>query len=860
MEMENQVIELNGKFIKRNNMSKFYTGVDVHRGRICHSYYEDGKKCYDTTDFCPSLFIKSNKSSGFKTLFNEDVEYLNFGSINEYNQYKHSYKKTFDFYGDIEPKYQFISEEYSDNIEYDSKHIRTFLYDIEVINIYDDPNLNGFPRPEDAKVPVVGITIKDSKDDLFYVLSLVDYEPKNTTLKIDPAKLIFKKFKTEEQLLKAFIRLFEIKRPDVLIGWYNKGFDDSYILHRITKLLGEKELKKLSPNGVVKFNFKENKYGKIEPKVTIQGIQILDYIELYKKFIPGGREAFTLNFISKYELGEEKVEYQDFDNLKDFYIKDPQLATDYNIYDVELIDLIDNKLQLIELVFTMAYMSKVNFEDVLSPIKTWECNIYNYLKKDNIVIPPKHQFQKEKYPGAYVHDPIPGIYKWVVTEDLDSLYPHLIMQFNISTETIVDECENVDQVKVDDSILFGKLKGNPEYILSGSGQYFRKDKKGLFPILMDDLYSKRKEVKKKMILKKIEKEKATDKKEIELLTNEIARLHNIQLTFKLFLNSAYGAMASPYFRYYDIRMAKAITMSGQLAIRWVSNHLDTYLKDKFKQEDKFIYADTDSVMYSLDFVAKGIKEKDPKMIVDYIDKFTQKFIDPEIERIYLNLAEYCNANENKMRMTREKIIERFLITGKKHYAYMLWDNEGVRYNEPKMKVTGIEIVRSSTPKIIKPYLKEAIRKLMYNPEKIQDYIKEVKDEFLTFAPEDISFPRGVSNVKKYTNKATMYKKGTPIAVRAGIIYNNYIEKHGINIAPINDGEKIRFIYTTTPNVFFNSNVFGWINKIPNRDEIVKYIDYPTQFDKVFFNVIHTIAKRAGFEIVLKPQTNLDELF
>jgi len=267
-----------------------------------------------------------------------------------------------------------------------------------------------------------------------------------------------------------------------------------------------------------------------------------------------------------------------------------------------------------------------------------------------------------------------------------------------------------------------------------------------------------------------------------------------------------------------------------------------------------------SIFYTLDFVADKLKEKNPEKIVDYIDAFTEKYIDPEIMRIYEDLAKYTNANENKMRMTREKIIEKFLITGKKHYAYMLWDNEGVRYHEPKMKVTGIEIVRSSTPNIVKPFLKEAIKKLMYDAHEVQEYCQEVKVKFMKLEPEDIAFPRGVSNVEKYIDKAKMFKKGTPIAVRAAIIYNNYIQKHGLDYYPISDGEKIKFIYTVVPNNFFHSNVFGFIKKIPNREEVIKYINYPLQYEKTFFTVIRTLAERAGINIDIKQQSNLDDLF
>ncbi len=837
-------------------MSKFYTNVFSNRGKICYTEYNNGIRQYKEQEFCPSLFIHSNKRSDYKDLFGKSVEQINFGSIKEFTDYKKSYKKTLNLFGDIEPKYQFISEEYADDIEYNSKQIRTFLYDIEVINIYDDPKLDGFPLPQEAKVPVVGITIKDLKSGIYHVLSVVNYDPKKSKIGIDEKNICYTKFLTESDLLKAFVNLFVTYRPDLLIGWYNKGFDDSYMCNRIQKILGDIWLKKLSPSGQVRFSFRENKYGKMEPRVTIQGVQILDYIELYKKFLPGGRESFSLDFISSYELKDNKVQYDEYDDLKEFYTKNPQLATDYNIKDVELIHLIDNKLKLIDLVFTIAYMSKVNYEDILSPIKTWDAIIFNYLKKDMIVIPPSKQHIKEPYPGAYVHEPVPGIYDWVVSLDLNSLYPNCVCQYNLSPETIIDLSEDVNQEEIDIKILNKEITPNKDYIMSGSGQYFRKDIKGLFPTLMENMYSDRKIIKKQMI----EVKKQNVENPSVQLTNEISRLDNIQKAIKTQMNSFYGILANVYFRYYDIRLPRAITLSGQLAIKSAEIELTNYLRTKFKAPDDIIkFGDTDSIGISLDFIVKKLKEKEPKKIVNYLDKFSKKFIEPELDKIYDELASYMNVNEDFMKMKREKIIERFLITGKKKYAYMMWDNEGVRYKEPKFKVTGIEIVRSSTPQIIKPFLKEAIIKLMYNPEDIHNYIKEVKDKFLLMKPEDISFPRGVTNVNKYTTK-NGYRKGTPIAVRAAIIYNMFIKRHGLNFPPATDGGKVRFIYTLQPNSFNHENVFGWIRRIPKREEILKYIDYNTQFDKVFFNVVKTISERAGFTILQRAETNLDDMF
>jgi len=455
------------------------------------------------------------------------------------------------------------------------------------------------------------------------------------------------------------------------------------------------------------------------------------------------------------------------------------------------------------------------------------------------------------YAGAYVHDPKPGIYDWVVSYDLNSLYPHLIMQYNISPECIVNEFEVVNQNEIDDKLVNKEIKSNPNYILSGSGQYFKNDIKGFLPILMENLYNGRVEVKNEM--------KELKQKRDNSLKDKISALNNKQLAMKILLNSCYGGLASPYFRYFDIRLAKSITLSGQLAIKFISNNLSKFLFKKYKVTDKFLYGDTDSIYMCFDFVAKKFNCSSKKM-VDYIHQFSQKIIEPKIDEIFTELKEYVNANEQKMVMKQEKISEKFLQTGKKRYATLVWDDEGFRYNEPELKVTGLEIVRSSTPKKIKPYMKQSIITLMKDQDAFKLYIEEVKKEFYTWDPEEIAFPRSVSNVKQYVDKNKIFGKGCPIGVRAALIFNKYIQENKIDMEEIHEGEKIKFFYSLVPNVFYNSNVFGYINRIPNRDEIVKYIDYKTQFDKVYLNVFKEIAKKINIEIEEKKQTSLDDLF
>lgn len=830
---------------------KFYTNVTVHRGKIIHSGYDNGKKFVKKENFQPTLAIECNEDFGYRTLMGKNAKQIEFDSISEFNSYKKDYKDVLNLHGNISANYQFISEKYKGEINFNKSDIRTIFYDIETID--ETKEFKGFPKPEDAPIPIVSIALKDLKTNTIWLFSLKDYDVEHKKNKLDCKKVIHRKCNSEYNLLLTFVKFIEKIQPDLLIGYNNSKFDDPYVLSRIEKICGLGILKKLSPIGVVEYEFKENNKGDMNYRYHIKGLQVLDYLDLYKKFVPAGRESYSLSFISEYELGEDKVDYSDHDNITDFYIEDPIEFQFYNIYDVELLYLLDEKLKLLDLVYTVAYMAKINYEDIMSPIRTWDSILFEELKEKNIVIPPDKFEHRVNYAGAYVHKPIPGIYDWVVSYDLASLYPHIIMQFNISPETLVNKTEDVNQDEIDERFLNSEISANENYVLTGSGQYFSKDVEGIFPFLMEKYYNSRNKVKSEM--------KDTKNKRDENLENKIAALDIKQLALKILLNSAYGAMGSPYFRYFDVRLAKAITLSGQLAIKYISKKLNEYTRNEYKlDKNLLIYTDTDSVYLDFDFVARKLKTDDPKKIVDSLVKFSDKYIEPKINKIYKNLANYLNCNKNRMLMEREKISEKFLIVSKKRYAALVWDDEGYRYDEAELKVTGLEIVRSSTPNKIKSYLKESIIHLMRDPENIDDYVNGVKKEFFEMSPEDIAFPRSVTDVKKYTDPNGNPRKGCPIGVRAALVYNKYITDNKIEMDRIADGDKIKFFYSLTPNPFYNQNVFGYINKMPNREEIIKYLDYPTQFEKVFLSIIRDTSKKVGFELETKKQTNLEEMF
>ena len=356
---------------------------------------------------------------------------------------------------------------------------------------------------------------------------------------------------------------------------------------------------------------------------------MIDYLDLYKKFTYTNQESYRLDHIAFVELGQRKLDHSEFDTFKDFYTGNWQKFIEYNIIDVELVDRLEDKMKLIELALTMAYDAKVNYNDVFFQVRTWDAIIYNYLKKKNIVIPPKERSEKDsQYAGAYVKEPIPGKYDWVVSFDLNSLYPHLIMQYNISPETLQDTrhpSTTVDKI-LNEQLTFEMYK---DYAVCANGAMYRKDVKGFLPELMEKMYGDRVVFKKKMLAAKQQYEKTPTK----ALEKEIARCNNIQMAKKISLNSAYGAIGNQYFRYFKLANAEAITLSGQVSIRWIENRMNKRLNKILKTEntDYVIASDTDSIYLNLgpfvDWVFKD-REKTPEVVVDFLNKVCEVEFDP----------------------------------------------------------------------------------------------------------------------------------------------------------------------------------------------------------------------------------------
>jgi len=816
---------------------KFYTNVEQAGNRLLVRGYDAGNAFSYRVGFNPTLYVPTKNYTEWRTLEGDCVEPMKMGSINSAKEFIKEYKEVpdFDIYGNTRYLYQYIAEEHpEDEIKYDTSKIRVFNIDIETAAE------NGFPDIDSADQEILAISIKDSYSGRIVVFGARPFD--NTHDDVD-----YMHFRTEESMLTAFLQYWNENCPDVITGWNVQLFDIPYIARRIDRLLGEKATKSLSPWKLISSREIYIK-GRRQVAYDLPGISTLDYLELYRKFTYTNQASYRLDHICMVELGARKLDHSEYDTFKEFYEKDWQKFIDYNIHDVRLVDQLDDKMKLLDLAFTMAYDAKVNYEDVFSQVRMWDNYIYCELNKRKIAIPPKKESatKTEKYAGAYVKEPKAGRYDWVVNFDLNSLYPHLIMQYNISPETLTDDRHPTVTV---DRILQKEVEIDGEFAVCANGAQYRKDEYGFLPLMMQKMYDSRVIFKKKMIKAKQQYEKTPT---VEL-TKEIARCNNIQMAKKISLNSAYGAIGNEHFRYYRLANAEAITLSGQVSIRWIENKMNGYLNKLLSTDsiDYVIASDTDSIYLNLGPVVDkffGNRSDDKVRIVELLDKVCKDKLEPFIDASYEELASYVSAYDQKMIMKRENIADRGIWTAKKRYILNVWDSEGVRYKEPKMKIMGLETARSSTPQYFRDKLYAAFKIIISKTnDELISFVNDVRTETSNRPYEEVAFPRGVNNLEKYKHRTDIYSKGTPIHVRGALLYNYYLKKYGIENKHqrIQEGEKIKFMYLKTPNPI-HENCISFFAEIPEEFGIQKYVDYQTQYEKSFLDPLKNVLDCVGW--------------
>ena len=809
----------------------FYTNVQPHGNFIALRGVNDrGESFKEKLNYEPTLFVESHKPQNpqWKTLDNRNVAPVKWGSMKESRQAIKEYGGN--VFGFDQFQYSFISDNYRGMVDYDLDKIKIGYIDIETSSEH------GFPDVRNATEEVLAISYRCGET--FRVYGCQGYEPSEGVL--------FVPCTTEEHLLLEFVNDWSMNYPDIITGWNSRFFDIPYLVNRIVKVLGQKMANKLSPWGWYKEN-EINLFGNRKQQVfELVGISSIDYMDVYKKFTYVNRESYSLNHIAYTELGEKKLDYSEYSSLHELYKTNFQKFVDYNVRDVVLLERLEEKLKLLEMIISLAYMAKCNFNDVFSPVKMWDCIIFNHLKDQQIVVPPKrHETKLEAYEGAYVKDPKIGRHKWVASFDLNSLYPHLIMQYNISPETLVGmhtESGLVDAL-LDKEFDVAFLK-EKNLTMTPNGSLYTRKKQGFLPALMEKMYTDRVKYKDLMI-KEQKKGKAAD-------TNKLAQYHNMQINLKIALNSAYGALGNQWFRFYDVRNAEAVSVAGQLSIRWAERAVNQYLNKVLETDgtDYVIASDTDSLYIALDSLVQkvGLGE-DTQKTIKFMDTVCEGKIQDVIDGCYGKMAEYVNAFEQKMVMKREVLAEVAIWTGKKHYILNVHNSEGVQYDEPKLKIMGIEAVKSSTPEPCRNALKEALKIMMNGTEEdVINYIENFKTKFKTLPTEEVSFPRSVKGLAKYHDAASIYQKSTPIHVKGSLIYNKMLQNKRLTrkYPKIQEGEKIKFAYLKEPNPT-GDTVIAMLNALPDEFELKPYIDYEKQFSKSFLDPIIGILNVIGWE-------------
>jgi len=816
----------------------FYTSVDVLGNRVVYRGYTDnGTPVSHRYEFEPTLFLPSKNETGWRTLEGYNVEPITLPSPSAMRDWIKDKEglEGFKYYGCDRPVMQFIQEKFPGEIPFNRGHINVVNIDIEV---YSD---DGFPTPEEARHPITAITCKSSRSSVYHVWGTKEYDVEKS-----PHKHLLIQYhycKDEVELLYKFLVWWKKDYPDIITGWNIRFFDIPYIVNRITRLGSEKAAESLSPWGSVRQKQVQFKNKNMD-SYQLTGISQMDYYDLFQKFgySYGPQESYKLDHIAHVVLGENKLSYDEYGSLRNLYNENHQLYIDYNIKDVELVERMDEKMDLIGLACTLAYKAGVNFTDVFGTTSIWDSIVYRDLTLKNIAVPPMKDRERLAnmsvgFAGGYVKEVKPAMYEWVVSFDLNSLYPNIIAQWNMSPETLIQTTRVPDNVS--------RAANDSKYDNSFEGT---------FPRIVKAYYAERKEVKKEMLAAMRKQQKDGTSKELE---REIATAQNKQMAIKILMNSLFGAIGNKWYRYFDLRVAEGITLTGQHVIKWCERAINSELNKILGTDDDYVIAiDTDSVYVNF---APFVKKFNPVDPVKFLDEACENHFNPMFERSMKDLFDDMNCFENRMVMEREVIADRGIWQAKKRYILNVHNSEGVQYEKPKLKIMGIEAIKSSTPEVARGWMRELFPVLMSGTEaETQAYIRKCKEKFRKLRPDQVAAPRGVTDIDKWVT-SDGYKKGCPIHVRGSILYNKALAEKRLDkkYELIQNGNKMKYTYLRLPNPL-KENVISFMDYLPPELGLDKYIDYDLQFDKAFLDPVQSILDSIGWKS--EPKATLEDFF
>ena len=824
------------------------------------TWSETGERITVSRSYNPYLYIETNGHHDEVSLYNTKLKKKIFNSSKERRNYAERDGNTRIFHN-FTCSQQFLIDEFStqiDNPDFVKHPLKIFYLDIETYSP------NEFPEPSLAKAPVNMITIYDNLSDKFHSFGLGEYESHDN--------VIYHHCKTEVVLLQRFLEFFQQDYPDIVTTWNGEIFDIPYLVHRINRILGEDESKKLSPyrNIIAKEIF--TKFGKQAEKFYIEGIANLDYMNVYKKFCPSQRESYSLGSIGSLELGESKIEYEE-SNLSSLADKNWKQFVEYNIQDVKLLIKLEEKLHYLNILRSLSHVGLTNLETAMSTISIVAGAVAIQAKKNNKIIPtfPHKEDDGVTIEGAFVSEPQRGFHDAIISFDANSLYPNLIRTCNMSPETKIGNI-----IEEDGKFILNHLSGKKyeltkekfklfvekeKLAITKIGTLFSQKEIGLVPQIVAENYKKRVDIKKQ--LNKLKRELLNtekdskdwkEKKKLESILN------NKQYALKILMNSIYGAFANNFFFLSDRDIARSITMTGQSVIKKANDFIEEFfVKQGINEEDlktkpPTIYNDTDSVYL-------GIQRLIEKNNIKLLKK--DGTLAPEAEKLISALEKDINENiknwakkelnsENPtLEFKRESICDVGIFIQKKRNVLHVIDEEGVPCN--KTKYTGIEVVRSTMTKEVKDFNKKIIETMLQtrDPSRTNIIIEQIYEEFQNKSESDISFVVGIKNYEKYADSCNDLTtvKGMPVHVKAAYYYNYFVKKLSLNTKyeKITSGDKIRYYYVQQPNKYAVGAI-GFKDRLPDEIKNEFPMDKEKQFEKLVTETMRKLFEPVGWEI------------